>query len=508
MSSSASSAPTAASPVLSLPYIAVQPSAPLVIRDLLAPHSQVAAEDCWVSCYRAPTSSESADGQETQSVHGRFRLAEGDDEGTVEVLKTDERVQVTLNSTSGFTVSCPSLSIPPTAILLPSPFLDPLLPSPGTSTNSTSQDAPAPCLAQLRSSGGIDCFALSPDGRRVVLGGRDGRAQVVEVVEVDQQPGGKALRKGKETALRGHSGDLTAVEFFPSSEVILSGSSDMSLRVFSAVDGTSPRELTGHTKRVTAVSILRSPSPSGPHKGRSCLSAALDGTLKLWDIASAACVRSWALRQPVTALAVFHEGEEDTQDVTKGKVALAAHADGTVSRVDLSASASSSSPADTPNLLQTSSASALDTIDTLALPDGRRAIAVGSRAGVVALFVLPDPSSPPASLPLVPMASWQRTTGGSSVRAVALCTRSATSSEEQPGTLSVLVAPSDGLPYRAFVDLSAGGTDESAQVTVVEEFVGLDCEPATGVREDRHGRVWISGGGADGGLRVYERGKQ
>lgn len=111
-----------------------------------------------------------------------------------------------------FIVSCPSLSIPPTPVLLPTPALNTSKPSSSYSTNSTSREAPAPALLNFPVRGGIDCFALSSDGKRVVLGGRDGQARAVEIVRYEAGSGTK-LGKGKETALRGHKGDLTAVEF-------------------------------------------------------------------------------------------------------------------------------------------------------------------------------------------------------------------------------------------------------------------------------------------------------
>lgn len=208
----------------------------------------------------------------------------------------------------------------------------------------------------------------------------------------------------------------------------------------------------------------------------------------------------------MSALKVVQDGEEDDEEVLKGKWAIAAHSNGSVSLVDLSA------PAATPRLLaQTSSTTSLDSIATLSLPSSpHRILVVGGRNGVVSLFLIPSSlSSLPLSSPLTPVAEWRRTEGGTSINSVALSSRPATSaaaSTGASGAFSVLVAPSDGLAYRALVTLSKGvGEDVEAEVKVVEEFVGLDIEPATGIKEDDEGRVWVSGGGGDGGLRVYER---
>ncbi|GAA5833529.1 hypothetical protein JCM11251_003519 [Rhodosporidiobolus azoricus] len=508
------------SSVLTLPYISLQPSTSLVIQDLLAPNSTVAAEDVWCSAYRVagPRADEENAPAPTGSVHGRFRLSEGDEEGSIEVESRDGKVEVEMKSKSEFIISCPSLRIPPTPVLLPSPALNIPQPSSSYSTNSTSQEAPAPSLLTFPVRGGIETFALSSDGKRVVLGGRDGQARGVEIVRYEAGYGRK-LGKGKETALRGHKGDLTAAEFFPSDEVVLTASSDMSLRVFSAINGSCPRELVGHTKRVTSVSILRSASSDGPHKGRLVLSASLDGTVRLWEVSSASVQRTWVLNQPVSAMEVFQEGEEDQDNVLKGKYALVAHTDGSVSLVDLYSPADSSAQ---PVVFKTSSTTALESISTLSLPAGRRAVALGGRNGVVCLFLLPTLPLPDitSDLPRRPIAEWRRTEGGSSVSSVTLSLRPSTSRPIRASAsagiatvISVLVASSDELPYRAVVTLPSPNSLEAeeaegeveVEVRVVEEFVGLDCEPATGIAEDAEGRVWISGGGGDGGLRVYER---
>lgn len=321
------------------------------------------------------------------------------------------------------------------------------------------------------------------------------------------------MSKGKEVALRGHVGDLTDAAFFPSNEVVLTASSDMTLRIFSALDGSAPRTLKGHTKRITALHILASTSASGPHKGRLVLSSSLDGTLRLWDVASATNTQTWTLTQPISALLVFQsdDTEEDSEDVLKGKVALAAHTDGTVSRVDLSTPPPSSGMAPAPTVLKSASASPIETLSKMG-----NWLAAGSRNGVVALYQLP-PSSIQSSIE--PLIEWTRTEGGSSISDVRFSSCESTAepdiapagaSATSCPPRSLLVASSDGLAYRAAlslpsVDAKETGSSEQVDVRVVEEFVGPDCEPTTCIREDAAGRVWISAGGTDGGLRVYER---
>lgn len=127
---------------------------------------------------------------------------------------------------SEFNVACSELSIPSTTVLFPSPDCNTLL-LPTTSTSSainpTTQELPPPSFYRLPARGrrgAIETFAESGDGRRIVVGGVDGIASVVELVEqvvVKPSAGAAARRtrvvKGKETALRGHVGDLTDAAF-------------------------------------------------------------------------------------------------------------------------------------------------------------------------------------------------------------------------------------------------------------------------------------------------------
>jgi proteasomal ATPase-associated factor 1 len=47
--------------------------------------------------------------------------------------------------------------------------------------------------------------------------------------------------------LTGHLSDVTTVQFFPSNLVLLSGGADFQLKIWSAIDGSNPVTLKGHT---------------------------------------------------------------------------------------------------------------------------------------------------------------------------------------------------------------------------------------------------------------------
>ncbi|GAA6052582.1 hypothetical protein JCM3770_003254 [Rhodotorula araucariae] len=531
--------------IRSLPAFAVQPSLPNVIADIARPHSDIATEHAWVSAYA-----------HNRTLHARIRVSEGPLPGQVDCDPADDRtVTVQLRSPEELVLACPALHLAPTAALLPSPRLN--LARPPNPDNPHTLEAPAPALVALRP-GAVDSLALAPAARSIALAGRDGQARVLALAHLDDG----SIRLGPETRLRGHVGDVVACHFAPSGEVVVTAASDMTIRVFSALDGSSPRVAPLPPRRPTALVPLVSPSSAHPalHKGRHLVAASLAGTLTLVDLAPAppAPLRTWALAHPVTACVVIVDPAEpeDPDDVGQARYALAGCADGTVHLVPLSLS---SSPTRRPRLLLRAPGPSAP-VDALAArlePDGAGwTVALGTRAGLVAVYsvtvsalvplALSSPPSPSDgdALPLIdPRAAWRRAASPSArIHALALSPRRTTSGPRaaattvpslspSPGpgpgpgrtapapapatqrTASVLVAPADGLAYRAtFLDRD-GRADEvgdgadagECEVAVVEELVGLECgEPATCVVEDAVGRVWLAGAG--GAVRVYERG--
>jgi hypothetical protein len=68
-------------------------------------------------------------------------------------------------------------------------------------------------------------------------------------------------------------------------QVILTASSDLSIRIFGAKDGINPRILRGHTRAITCLHILGI--------GKQVLSGSKDGTVRLWDVGSGKEVGKW-----------------------------------------------------------------------------------------------------------------------------------------------------------------------------------------------------------------------
>lgn len=72
-------------------------------------------------------------------------------------------------------------------------------------------------------------------------------------------------------------------------QVVLSSSSDLSVRIWGAKDGINPRTFKGHTRAVTALGIIG--------VGRQIVSASLDGTVRVWDVGQNKEIRRFELEK-------------------------------------------------------------------------------------------------------------------------------------------------------------------------------------------------------------------
>jgi sterol desaturase/sphingolipid hydroxylase (fatty acid hydroxylase superfamily) len=106
--------------------------------------------------------------------------------------------------------------------------------------------------------------ALTPDGGRVVSGGRDGR-----VVVWDGTTGREVIRLDA-------GGPVCAVAVSPDGRTVAAGGEDRVVRVWDLAAGREPRAFTGHAEAVTAVSV------SGD--GRRVVSGSRDGGVRWWRV--------------------------------------------------------------------------------------------------------------------------------------------------------------------------------------------------------------------------------
>lgn len=101
-------------------------------------------------------------------------------------------------------------------------------------------DAPV----QHRNSLQLFAIDVASDERRVVVGGSDGTCLLWD-----------AQQRGQMLPLVGHAADVTVARFFPSAQVVLTGSLDWTLRVWS-VAGRCAATLRGHTGGIEDAAIV------------------------------------------------------------------------------------------------------------------------------------------------------------------------------------------------------------------------------------------------------------
>lgn len=107
-----------------------------------------------------------------------------------------------------------------------------------------------------------------------------------------------------------HLLDVYRTAFFPSGQVILSCGGDMLLKVWDANEGVLACTLRGHKAGVLSQCII--------DRGRNVVSASRDGSVKVWEVSSQQCVRTFelgagAVHDCATALYASSAAGENTQ---------------------------------------------------------------------------------------------------------------------------------------------------------------------------------------------------
>ncbi len=145
-------------------------------------------------------------------------------------------------------------------------------------------------------------LAFSPDGKRIVSGGKVTKVWDVnsgdEVMTLNggspvlYSPDSKFIVSCKDNeikildattgsemmTLRGHDGPIDSIAFSPDSKYIISGGMDNMIKVWDVASGRELRTLRGHEGFVTSVAFTSD--------GMQIVSGSWDGTIKLWDVAS------------------------------------------------------------------------------------------------------------------------------------------------------------------------------------------------------------------------------
>ncbi|KAK4053334.1 hypothetical protein OIO90_003946 [Microbotryomycetes sp. JL221] len=406
-------------PIQYIPQVTIQHDFPQVINDIKA--GLHAVEDIWISCYA----------HDRPSVHGKARVSDSDETPSGIKLEARHGIDCEMVDLTTLRVSCASLDVPTTKVKFPS-------------------------ASPLNVKGSLESLDVSPDGSRLVVGGKNGLGRVT------------SFATGLEdVSLRGHASDVSVVKFFPSNEVVLTGSLDMSARVFSALDGSNPRTLKGHTKAVTGLHLIG--------RGKRVLTSSMDGTVKLWQVSDGQTVMQWTLSQPVTALAVVGGVQDAADDTLDGRLCIVAHSNGTATMFALDTGV-----IEAKTIFDTGRPSPLHCI---AYNAQSALLACGSRSGIITVFKSPRSLSE----------------GSDKVEPVLCFSRSgATVSSLSFGDdHRLLVTTSDGLPYQVSL------TDDGAALTGEwQEFAGFEAGDAAAQGIINGDKVYIAG--ADGANQKTE----
>lgn len=337
----------------------------------------------------------------------------------------------------------------------------------------------------------LNCVDVNSRNTHIVYGGPDGYCRVTAL--------GDPIGKSDRIKLQGHVGDVLDARWFPSGEVVLTSSSDATLRIFSAIDGSNPRTLKGHKRAVTSTAILG--------VGRNVVSGSKDGSVRLWDVSSGKSLASMYTEgfAGVEAIAVdsgaasIHAAqateppiaEREVVGDTRDKLVFAglSKSAGLISVFDLrSRGAIFSAISHVPQSADVTPSLRGGAIHAIAYDADKHLLASGSSKGVVAIKDIRMLSSDPSSDHSTPRLLMRNQAGINDIKFA----QSATAEG-----IDLVLAGASGLPCRLHLPSSA---DESA--SVVEEYAGWEAVPISSISVGSGtGNVWLAGGEA--GLRRY-----
>ncbi|CEG66681.1 hypothetical protein RMATCC62417_03216 [Rhizopus microsporus] len=283
-----------------------------------------------------------------------------------------------------------------------------------------------------------------------------------------------------QTILKGHLSDVTAVQFFPSNLVLLTGGADFQLKIWSVIDGSNPVTLRGHTSAITSTAIVE--------KGRNIISSSRDGTIKLWNCGTASVIATLGKYQcPVNKIVLaklpssYQPAAKESLDPvevgTEDKMVIAALGNGSIRGFHLGTKSEIFASPTGPSAL-----TALVYDETLDI------VFAGSESGQITAYSLEKGLEEP-------VAQWQRNKFPVTSLAIKL---------SKNGERVLCVASADGALYETSA-LSSLKTGSSIRVEI--EYTGNELESVNEVKvvpgEEKEGYQSIVCSVRDGKLKVY-----